>query len=249
MAKQPSGRARPERRKRQRVALARGIFARFGTIDVIIVDISEGGARVEHFTQFNVGRKALLRFEWQQETIETQASVVSCKVHRFAHEEEGTTVYQSGLFFTDPVEDTAARIHEMVTMLVARSLAEQVANARGIGPVIERNMPVFRSGVVAGSGVEASRPDHRRRVPDSQIVVDRGYLRCVLKGNNQWDMKWTRSPKQPEAGFTIPATESADSVEELCQTYLNADADGRALIQLLARLSVEPVEETPEPKR
>src|SRR5712692_9801803 len=239
MAKQPSGRARPERRKRQRVALARGIFARFGTIDVIIVDISEGGARVEHFTQFNVGKKALLRFEWQQETIETQASVVSCKVHRFAHEEKGTTVYQSGLFFTDQVEDTAVRIHEMVTMLVARSLAEQVANARGIGPVIERNMPVFRSGGVVANELEANQESAERLIPTSEVVIDRGYIRRTLIGGMRFDQKWSRTPDQPAEGFTVSAAEPSEHVEQLCENYLKGSEEDRKLILLLAQLSVE----------
>jgi hypothetical protein len=163
-----------------------------------------------------------------------------------AHEGEGTTVFQSGLFFTDFVGDTAARIHEMVNMLVARSLAEQVANARGIGPVIERNMPVFRSGVVASSGLEPAGADKNRRIPKSEIVVDRGYVRCTLT-NRQWATKWTRSPEQPNEGFTVPATEPVDQIDKLCETYVNADSEGRRLIQLLARLSVEKYEETPEP--
>ncbi|HYS54379.1 MAG TPA: PilZ domain-containing protein [Thermoanaerobaculia bacterium] len=239
--------ARPERRKKQRIALARGIFARFGTLDVIMIDVSEAGARIEHFTQLNLGRKARFRFEWQEKTIEFAAAVVSCKVHRFAHEEEGATVFQSGLFFTDYVDDAAVRIHEMVTMLVARSLAEQVANARGIGPIIERNMPVFREGVVAGSGVASLSSDQERRIPKSEIVVDRGYVRCTLNGAN-WNKKWSRSPEQPTDGFTLPAAESADHIDQLCETYAKADGDGRKLIQLLARLSVEKMQETPEPK-
>lgn len=248
MAYQSKSRARPERRKKKRIALTRGVMARYGTLDVIMIDISESGARIEHFTQLNVGRKSRFRFDWQQTGMELEAAVVSCKIHRLAHEDEGTTVFQSGLFFTDYVGDTASRIHEMVNMLVARSLAEQVANARGIGPVIERNMPVFRSGVVAMSGLEPAGDDKNRRIPKSQIVVDRGYVRCTLTNRDSWTKKWTRSPEQPDDGFTVPATESADHIDELCETYVSADSDGRKLIQLLARLSVEKYEETPEPQ-
>ncbi len=171
-----------------------------------------------------------------------------CTAPRFAHEEEGPPVFQSGLFFTDFVGDSAARIHEMVAMLVARSLAEQVANARGIGPVIEKNMPVFRSGVVASTGVEPSGSDKGRRIPDAQIVVDRGYVRCTLGPKDRWSQKWSQSPEQPSEGFTLPATEPVDHIEQLCETYVKADGEGRRLIQLLARLSVEKVQETPEPK-
>src|SRR5260370_27136095 len=185
-------------------------------------DVSEAGARIEHFIQLSVGRKSRFRFEWQDETLETEAEVRSCKVHRFAHEEEvGTTVFQSGLFFTNFVDDSANKIHEMVSMLVARSLAEQVANARGIGPVIERNMPVFRGGIVTSSGLEAG-GDTKARIPKAQIVIDRGYVRCALTGN-RWTKKWSRSSDQPENGFTVPATEPTDHVEQLCEMYEEAD--------------------------
>jgi PilZ domain-containing protein len=239
-------RSRPERRKKKRTALSRGVLARYGTLDVIMIDISEAGARIEHFTQLNVGRKTRFRFEWQDEKIETEAEVRSCKVHRFANEEEGTTVFQSGLFFTNYVGDAANKIREMISMLVSRSLAEQVANARGIGPVMERNMPVFRGGLVTSSGVEGT-DDKNVRIPKTQIVVDRGYVRCVLAGRH-WTKKWTRSAEQPEEGFTVPATEPTDHIETLCEMYEKADGDGRKLLQLLARLSVEKGQETPEPR-
>lgn len=247
MSEQAKPRSRPERRKKQRTALTRGVLARYGTLDVIMIDVSEAGARIEHFTQLNVGRKTRFRFEFQEQQIETEAEVRSCKVHRFANEEEeGTTVFQSGLLFTNYVGDAAVRLREMVSMLVARSLAEQVANARGIGPVIERNMPVFREGLVTSSGFEGT-DDKNVRIPKAQIVVDRGYVRCVLAGR-RWTKKWSRSPDQPEEGFTVPATEPTDHVEQLCEMYEKADGDGRKLIQLLARLSVEKGQETPEPR-
>ncbi|MDQ6802515.1 MAG: PilZ domain-containing protein [Acidobacteriota bacterium] len=246
MSEQSKSPSRPERRKKKRTALSRGVLARYGALDVIMIDISEAGARIEHFTQLNLGRKARFRFEWQEDKLEVEAEVRSCKVHRFANEEEGTTVFQSGLLFTNYVEDAAVKIHEMVAMLVARSLAEQVANARGIGPVIERNMPVFRAGLVTSSGYESS-SDEKARIPKTQVVVDRGYVRCALTGR-RWTKKWSRSPDQPEDGFTVPATEPTDHVEQLCEMYEKADDDGRKLIKLLARLSVEKVQETPEPR-
>ena len=137
-------------------------------------------------------------------------------------------------------------MREMVSVLVARSLAEQVANARGIGPVMERNMPVFRGGLVISSGVEGA-DDKNVRIPKTQIVIDRGYVRCALAGR-RWTTKWSRSSEQPAEGFTVPATEPADHVEQLCEMYEKADEEGRKLIQLLARLSVEKVQETPEPR-
>jgi hypothetical protein len=112
---------------------------------------------------------------------------------------------------------------------------------------MERNMPVFRAGLVTSTGLEESPDDKRARIPKTQIVVDRGYVRCAFTGN-RWTKKWSRTSDQPEEGFTVPATEPADHVEQLCEMYEKADDDGRKLIQLLARLSVEKVQETPEPR-
>lgn len=240
-------RIRPERRKKQRIQLTRGIIARLGTLGVIILDLTDSGARVEHFTRLDIGKRARFRFEWEGCEIAVDAQVMSCKVHRFAHGDSGATVYQSGLFFSDYAGDSLTLLKDMVAKLVGRSLAEQVANARGIGPVIERNMPVFRSGVVAASGLDTNQESQKRFIPETELVVDRGFVRCTLIGR-RWDKKWTRSSEQPEEGFTILATESAEHVDQLCETYLNAGADERRLIQALAKLSVETVQDTPEPK-
>ncbi|HSP17507.1 MAG TPA: hypothetical protein VLV78_22370 [Thermoanaerobaculia bacterium] len=240
-------RNRAERRKKQRIQLTRGVLARYGATPVIILDITDAGARIEHFVRFDVGRRSRLRLEWREKPLEVDALVVSCRVHRFAHGEEGTTVYQSGLFFHEYIEDALNALRDLVATHVAHSLAEQVANARGIGPVIEQNMPVFRSGVVATTGIEGGQKS-RRMIPTSSVVIDRGYLRCTMNGN-RWDKKWSRSPDQPEEeGFTVLATEPAENVDQLCDTYQSSNAEGRELIRKLAQISVERSEETPEPK-
>jgi hypothetical protein len=236
----PNVQPRTERRKKPRINLTRALIARFGTPGVILIDASEGGARIEHFTRQGVGRKAHFRFQWEQSAIEAEAVVVWSKVHRFAHGDQGTTVYQSGLCLTEYIADAAATIQKMVTTFIARSLAEQVANARGIGPVTQRSMPVFRSGVVTG-GVDPAEIEKQKMIPNTALVVDRGYVRCALIDNRRWDKKWSRTSEQPIEGFTVPATEPDEHIDQLCETYLKADAEARTLIQLMARLSVDKV--------
>jgi hypothetical protein len=238
-------RVRPERRKKKRIQLTRAIIARFGATGAIIMDISDAGARIEHFVRLDIGRRARLRFDWDRRVIEVEARVMSCRVHRFAAGDHGATVYQSGLHFVEYIGDAASSLKEMVATYVARSLAEQVANARGIGPVIERNMPVFRSGVVAASGIAADQ--NKRMIPDAEIVAQRGYIRCTFVKDRRWDKKWTRNSEQPDDGFTVLASEPADHIEQLCETYQRATNDDRRLIQLMARLSIDSPAETPEP--
>lgn len=229
----------PERRKKKRIRLTRGLIARFGTMGAIILDISDAGARIEHFNRLDVRKKALFRLDWQQKPIETTAQVVSCRVHRFAPGDQGTTVYQSGLFFTDYADDSAARLRDLASTIVARSLAEQVANARGIGPVIERNMPVFRSGAVVANGLEANQGSAERLIPANDVAIDRGYIRCTLIGGVRFDQKWSRTPDQPAEGFTVPASEPPEHVDQLCENYLKGSEEDRKLILLLAQLSVD----------
>ena len=202
---------RNERRSKPRVTLTRGLVAHFGA-GAVLVDASEGGARIEHFQRYSVGKRAPIRFQWEKSPIEAEAQVVWSRVHRLADGEQGT-VYQSGLCFTQPVPT----IHSMVTTLIARSAAEQMANAKGIRATVER--PI--------------------------ADVERGFVRCVLVGNARWDRKWTKSADQPSVGFTVPATESDEDIEQLCATYLTASDETRRMIQLMARLSVEKSAETP----
>ncbi len=244
----PSSRKRSERRRKQRVQLTRGLIASYGAMSVIVIDVSDGGARIEHFRRLDVGRQARLNLEWNDKVIQVDAMTVSCKVHRFAPGEDGNTVFQSGLLFTEYVGDSSAALRDMLATMVARSLAEQVANARGIGPIMERNMPVFRSGQVAASGLDATQRAPRRGIPSTGVAVDRGYLRCTLIANNRWEKKWTRTPDQPDDGFTVSMSEPSEHVDHLCDAYRKAAPEDRKLIQLMARTSVETEGDAPEPR-
>lgn len=241
MARPRSG---AERRKKKRIELTRGIIARFGTLGVVLRDITDSGARIEHYTRLELGRKTRFRVDWRDMEVAVEAQVMSCRVHRFAPGEE--TIYQTGLMFTQFFEDALVQLKDMTSTIVARSLAEQVANARGIGPVIEKNMPVFRGGSVIAEGLDPTSDKSKRFLPESALVADRGYIRCTLVGRS-WGKKWTRQPDQPEEGFTLNATEPPENIEQLCDTYEKATAEDRKLIRLLARVSVEKQEETPEP--
>jgi len=173
----------------------------------MVIDASETGARIEHFSPVNVGKKAPIRFEWDKRPIAAEASVLWSRVHWLADAERGT-IFQSGLCFSEPVSG----MHEMVTKLIARSAAEQIANARGISAAAQ---------------------------PTAQSRVERAFLRCALIANLRWEKRWTESSEQPTAGFTIPSSETDEEIDQLCETYFKADDEGRKLIQVLARLSVD----------
>jgi hypothetical protein len=223
----------PERRRKPRLSLTRSLIARYGAQGVVIVDIHDLGARIEHFAPLPPGKGATLVFDWQSSRIEAPAVVVACRVHRFAEGRDGSTVYQSGLSFTNPTAEALKALRELMMTALARSMAEQVANLRGLGPVSEREMPVFRSGIVAGDGVEES----KRKLPIAR--PHSGYIRCTLVSGRRWDKRWTRDAESPQDGFTVLATEARDQIDLLCEDYRRTDAETRRLIRLLARITVE----------
>lgn len=229
----------PERRKKVRVRLARSIVARLGTIGAVLVDVSETGARLEHYSPLQTGKRIRLRFEWEQKQVAVDCQILSCRVSRFATGDDGLTVYQSRLMFEDIDEDTQATLKQMVTAFIGRALAEQVANARGIGPVLERGaMPIFRSGVLASNVSEAVKTDNKHLIPEKELTKEQGFVCCRLV-RNRWEKKWTLEPQQPDDGFTIRAAEPVDQIEKLCQTYRKTDEQGRDLIRILAKLSID----------
>jgi hypothetical protein len=227
---------RPERRQRERLRLTRSLIARYGAQGVVIVDIHECGARIEHFAPLTPGRSATLMFDWQALRIHVDAKVVTSRVHRFADGLNGGTVYQSGLAFSPLSAEMADGLRDVMATLISRSVAEQVANLRGLGPVSEREMPVFQGGVVAADGVDPSQTTSKR-IPIRR--PHQGYFRCVLISGRRWEKRWTRFAHQPEDGFTVLATEPGELVDMLCEDYLRCDAATRRLIRLLARVTVE----------
>jgi len=215
----PPVQSMPERRAKKRIALQQCLLARFGTVGAVVLDITDAGARIEHLERLYLRKESPFRFEWKQRTIEATAEVKSCSVHHFVAGDQGATVYQSGLHFTAYAGDSHERMHDFISATVARSLAEQLANARGV----ERPIAPY---------------------PSPAKIPDRGFLRCTLVGGSHFDRKWSRTPDQPPDGFTISAAEPPDQVEQLCVTYLTGDEQQRRLIREMARMSVDRVSES-----
>lgn len=233
-------RPRTERRNGNRVRLASPIVARIGSYGAIVLDVSERGARIEHYTRLTTGQTAMLRFEAEQRSIAAECRVVSCRVVRFASGDDGLTVYQSGLMFTHPFDDgTAVVMKSLGTGLIARTLAEQVANAKGTLPSNERAMPIFRGELMTSNDFSANAAEKDKHlIPIKKLVTERGYLCCRLERGARWVKKWTTNPAQPREGFTVAAHEPAEQVELLCTTYANGDRAARQLIRLMAAMSL-----------
>ncbi|PYL83511.1 MAG: hypothetical protein DMF17_13030, partial [Verrucomicrobia bacterium] len=133
-------------RRVSRVHLALPVTARFGSTQVVVVDISVLGARIEHHVALgtSAGGQANLAFTWEDESISVDCRVVRSRLERFSVGADGLTVYHSGLEFLEPTGDTRAALKRIIGGFIQRALYEQKMNARGVVPASVEKMPIFR---------------------------------------------------------------------------------------------------------
>jgi hypothetical protein len=225
------------RRRADRIRLSKPFVCRFGSHGVVLIDISNHGARLEHYSRFDRGVERILRFRWQREEIAMPASIVSCRIERFVPGDSGLTVYRSGVRFTQEEGAEFEKVKKMTSAHVATTLVEQVANARGFKPMTRGEMPIFRNGTLTSNDFEIE-GEEGQLLPERELARRTGFIRYSL-ARGGWARKWTLDPTQPEEGFTVSANETWEQVESLCDLYRKSDAESRNFIRLLAEASVE----------
>jgi hypothetical protein len=229
----------PESRRVQRVHLPQPLVARLGASQVILVDISTLGARIEHHTPLSAGAFSRLAFRWDEHDIATECRIVRSRLERFSSGPNGMTVYHSGVEFDAMSDDSRAALKKMIESFITRALEEQKLNARGVMPLHDASsMPIFRF----GGQLTANRKDVRAAVgssvlPTARMSAESGYVSYSFENYN-WRKKRTHDPGQPIEGFTISASEDHTQAELLCQAYEKSDGPGRRMIQLFAQLSI-----------
>ncbi len=229
----------PLTRRVQRIHLPQPVPARLGTAEVLLVDLSILGAGLEHHVPLSTGTHARIGFRWNDELIATECRIVRSRIERFSTSGSGLTVYHSGVEFQNMAQHALCRLKEMLASFVSKALEEQKLNARGIMPLHDvARMPIFRF----GGQLTANAKDIREAaggsvLPSARITAEKGYVSYLLE-NSGWRKKRTHDPVQPLEGFTILANEDPAQVEMLCETYREADTEGRRMIRLLAELSI-----------
>lgn len=227
----------PRTRRVQRVHLPQPLLARLGSTQVVLVDVSILGARVEHHVPLMAGGHTRLSFVWEDQEISAEVRIVRSRLERFSVGADGLTVYHSGLEFENLSPAVRARLKAMIGVFIARALDEQKLNARGVMPEHDVNkMPIFRRGQLTTNAGEKTDVG-ASFLPTSRIAKETGYI-CYHLENNSWRKKRTHDPGQPSEGFTISATEEATQADLLCDAYTRSDRDGRRMIQLFAQLSI-----------
>jgi len=225
-------------RRVQRIHLARPLIARLGASQVVLVDVSMLGARIEHSSPLATGHQARLMFEWDDESIGVDCRIVRSRLERFSVGADGLTVYHSGLEFLDAAAATKSQLKKMIELFITRALDEQKLNARGVVPESVENMPIFRyGGQLTSNQKDITEGVGSSLMPTARIAKQSGYV-CLQLENRTWRKKRTHDPGQPADGFTVSALEDHNQIELLCQAYEKSDADGRKMIQLFAQLSI-----------
>ena len=209
-----------DRREFQRLKLSKPILASIDDANALILDVGMAGALLEHYGVVTPGSRFTLKFRWQSEDIEFPCEVVRSTVVREPAGDGQSAVSHTGVHFVDQSQTAAARLHDLMSTFVRKILDAQRANAAG-----EQH---FSAGATILANIGGAR---RKRT--------KGFLSFRLKDGNWWRIP-TDSPRQPADGFTVPAWEDEHELELLCQTFAEADEEGRDLIRLLAELSGAP---------
>lgn len=227
-------------RRVQRIHLALPVNARFGAHQVVLVDVSVLGARIEHNAPLGTatGASAMLAFRWEEEDINVECRVVRSRLERFSVGADGLTVYHSGLEFIDPTFETRSALKRIIGGFIARALYEQKLNARGVVPASVEKMPIFRYGELTQNRADVAEAIGSSELPTARMAKQTGYICFHFEKNRTWKKKRTHDPGQPAEGFTVSADEDQAQIQMLCDAYERSDNDGRKMIQLFAQLSI-----------
>jgi hypothetical protein len=215
---------RDDRREFQRLKLSKPILATMGASNALILDIGIAGAFLEHFGTVEAGEQFPLTFRWQGEDVTFPCEVVRSTIVRLPAGDGKSMASHTGVRFLEGSGEGRARLLDLITTFVSNILAAQKANAAGTN--------TESTGASAGATILA-------RLGEARRMRSRGFITYRFDGHT-----WLRVPGntavQPPDGFTVGDFEDPDELENLCQSYEQADDEGRNLIRLVAELSVIP---------
>lgn len=203
-----------DRRRFQRLRLAKPILAQMHGHNVLILDIGINGAFIEHYGEMAPGDRFNLSFRWQGQEVEFVCEVARTSVVRAPGGDLESSVCHTGVRFVEPVGESDAYLQDLIATFIGRILAAQKANASG-----------DNSDAAILAQIGAARRSRSR-----------GFVTYRLKSGKWWRVP-SSSSKQPLDGFTVSAHEDEEELETLCHAYEHGDDETRSLIRLVAELS------------
>jgi len=105
-----------DRRRIPRLTLQDPLEATMSDTPVGLLDLSTGGALVEHDFIVNAGRSVKLRFSHEGQEVNLTCVVVRTRLGRSALK-PGSFAYSSGLRFTDPSEPSRDIVRQIVAKM------------------------------------------------------------------------------------------------------------------------------------
>ena len=201
----------------QRLRLTKPLMGMLDSDNVLILDIGVGGALIEHHGLLAVSSPVRLLFRWKTHDVEFAGRVLHSEVIRG---EGASSISHSEIAFDDPIGSSERSLGDMMATLIGEILAAQRNNA---------------SGEWTDSGDFLSSLGAARR------SRSRGYVTYRLDEEGNWGRSSTRSPQQPENGFTVAQYEDDEDLRVLCRAWEMGDDEARHLIRLVAEMSARTV--------
>lgn len=116
-----------EKRRIQRLDLDAPVDARVSGLVVTVLDLSTAGARIEHTFPMKAGQHGQLDFAWNGLDLSLQCEVVRTRLQKSTIK-VGVIVYNTGLRFTDPAEDSRAQLRRIVAGIATRRISPAPAS-------------------------------------------------------------------------------------------------------------------------
>ena len=232
-------------RKVERIQLGIPILAKVNSTDVVMLDFSLRGCRLESHVPFKVTTRVTVSFDWADEHIELKGEVIRCKLDSAS----GGKVFNTGIIFNKETAESS-QLRNLISRQLERALEEQKANARGELAEILEHMPIFSVGGTLAANqkqVQEAYEGKNALLPWTRIARERGYVKFAYE-DDRWRRVRTSEPLQPDEGFTVWAYEDNDNLEKLKRVYERADRETRTLIRLCAQLSLD-IDDTLPPQR
>lgn len=109
-----------EKRRIPRLTLEEPLLARMAEKNVSLLDLSNGGALVEHEFPLKAGSTVVLEFPWDGRPVRVTCSIVRTRLGR-STTRPGSFAYSSGLRFTDPTEASRTVVRQIVADMIRRA--------------------------------------------------------------------------------------------------------------------------------
>jgi hypothetical protein len=185
---------------------------------VTILAVDESGVVVEHTIAGLASPPAhRLQFVWEGEAIDLSCSALASTLQDFLSDERQKLTWHAKLVI-EPDCDLAP-------LRRARDSWKQKLQKR-----LEENL-MGESGAEAPSAAMLSVGQAFRKHKS-------GYVSYFFRGG-KWSFRESRSPAQPDDGFTVAAFETEQQTQMLKLAYEEADREGRELIRRFAAASLE----------